>query len=570
MEKYFVNLRKTISGLNAYYFLEDEDEADVVLDVAFKSGVKFVSEKVQAGYVYREDKTRKDAKGKNVIEKRDTKFLEVEFTDPAGVMNFRKKNGDIIFRQDVGGKTKKLYFGDGSLNDHYGKDYFNEGDLRTAWYAFKDTAKSYQEILFFESFRVHEPLLEYFPIKHIISVGMSKVTKAKKENYDDYNEAVDHFKNAMSFMKTDSLVRINKILQPNYDKRTSELNKAVSIWEGMLSEPQGKDTRMNQDVINNVLCNLACAYLWLNNFEKAKEYIAKRRQFKGEKQHIQVIANQIDYVEKRYEVNKWRPLLKEDTNPFVYGKSNNEKKRYKLLSNYVVKFTKGGFKMNFEYDKKNSLIRTYITDEYDLNGKKISDSKMEMNWRYSYNNKGAILKRILCRDASCSIQSAVFEYSWNFDSTKLTESAYEVEGGKKVLSGTKIYTFNSKKQLIQEEWSNGDQYRFEYENNNFKNFYFKPKNKKEELLSTHGKYDNKINPYYTHKYSFWDNAAARSGVNNAILIFDHPTLSSPDKTTTTVEYIYDENGYPVKYISTTKDTKGSISKTEVSFKYIYQ
>jgi hypothetical protein len=55
------------------------------------------------------------------------------------------------------------------------------------------------------------------------------------------------------------------------------IKKAIAVWEKALeeSDPDDKKARINADVKAGLYLNLAEAYMWLNDFTKARTHLAK-------------------------------------------------------------------------------------------------------------------------------------------------------------------------------------------------------------------------------------------------------------------------------------------------------
>jgi hypothetical protein len=89
--------------------------------------------------------------------------------------------------------------------------------------------------------------------------------KDKKYTYPEYHEAIEKMKIALS--------NINE-----KDKQAEvELNikSAIAIWEKSLTElnTNDKDARINKNIAAGTYLNIALAYTWLKNFDKADEAI---------------------------------------------------------------------------------------------------------------------------------------------------------------------------------------------------------------------------------------------------------------------------------------------------------
>lgn len=84
--------------------------------------------------------------------------------------------------------------------------------------------------------------------------------KDKKQSYPDYHTAMEKTRTAFSVINT------------NFDAFSASIKEAISIWEAALKEfdETNKEARINKDVAAGTYLNLATAYTWLNEFDKAQ------------------------------------------------------------------------------------------------------------------------------------------------------------------------------------------------------------------------------------------------------------------------------------------------------------
>lgn len=94
----------------------------------------------------------------------------------------------------------------------------------------------------------------------------------EKKSYNDFKDALNNAKNGYAIIgKKETSVQ-----------GTDYLQKAVTTWEAALkeSDPSNKKARVDEDVTECLLMDLSEAYVWLNDFTKAQEYLTKLDAFK--------------------------------------------------------------------------------------------------------------------------------------------------------------------------------------------------------------------------------------------------------------------------------------------------
>jgi hypothetical protein len=89
--------------------------------------------------------------------------------------------------------------------------------------------------------------------------------KDKKQSYPEYHTAMEKTKAAFSEINT------------NFEKFSASIKEAIVIWETALKEfdETNKEGRINKDVAAGTYLNLAVAYTWLNEFDKAKRFFSE-------------------------------------------------------------------------------------------------------------------------------------------------------------------------------------------------------------------------------------------------------------------------------------------------------
>lgn len=87
----------------------------------------------------------------------------------------------------------------------------------------------------------------------------------KKYTYEEYQQALEQIVSGYNALKIDK------------PAATEKINKAIELWSGALKEstPSDKKSRINNDVTVATYLNLAEAYMWVDNYEKAEECLLK-------------------------------------------------------------------------------------------------------------------------------------------------------------------------------------------------------------------------------------------------------------------------------------------------------
>ena len=105
-----------------------------------------------------------------------------------------------------------------------------------------------------------------YPVKNI-TAEIYVVKKYKKYTYNEFVTALTDAKVGYS--------EIHKSIDRN--EGINKLNKAISVWQSQLKESNLSDgkSRINKKITALLYANLATAYLWSNDFDKAELYINK-------------------------------------------------------------------------------------------------------------------------------------------------------------------------------------------------------------------------------------------------------------------------------------------------------
>ncbi len=125
--------------------------------------------------------------------------------------------------------------------------------------------------------------------------------KGKKFNYQDLETAFGHTEKAF-------LSLTNK---DNTDLIHQEFNAAIEIWKkAILESDGGKKSRISPEIKMMLLYNCSVANLWMNNFEKAREYLTEAtilvtdKTRSGNQDLLKELTENIEDKEKRYLANQ--------------------------------------------------------------------------------------------------------------------------------------------------------------------------------------------------------------------------------------------------------------------------
>ncbi|MCX6256771.1 MAG: hypothetical protein NTW49_02560 [Bacteroidia bacterium] len=121
--------------------------------------------------------------------------------------------------------------------------------------------------------------------------------ESKKLDYSDYQQAY------ISAMEGYTL------LIDNPSEAAKKLQSSITIWENAMKEsnPKDKKARVNEEITIATVFNLAEAYMWTNDFTKAKLIFAKSSTLdlsRKENKRIDELKLMIDELKLRYEANQ--------------------------------------------------------------------------------------------------------------------------------------------------------------------------------------------------------------------------------------------------------------------------
>lgn len=308
--------------LNGYYKITNDDVADLHIEIVPVRELEF--DKVEAGVSERSYKASKNSPTVVYF----AHYYSINYTSPLINVKLVTRKGDIVEEFKVGGRQIKTTFGKFDYSDHYR----SESILNSAWASSRKNFLAAEEKTSYKSavgivpgylldYCLNRVSSEYFSIRY--------VDERKKNDYDDLKEAKTLFMEGVSLVKKDSIALINKLIQPEYEKRKEIIKKSIVIWEKALSEAdyENKKARIDQKVARHVIYNLALAYFWIDDFAKAREYLQARKEDVSKKWKLdntiaglKELANLIDRHENLYKLNQERKLMLTDPGLYVYKK----------------------------------------------------------------------------------------------------------------------------------------------------------------------------------------------------------------------------------------------------------
>ncbi|NJL15610.1 MAG: hypothetical protein HC913_23135 [Microscillaceae bacterium] len=148
--------------------------------------------------------------------------------------------------------------------------------------------------------------------------------KNTTHTYEDFDKASLLLVEALKELKKDSIVLTNRLLKTDRSPIRTKIQEAIQIWEGLLAQADPKDNkaRINKKIARILYFNLAKAYLWIEDYPKAQEYLQLRRDNKGGIAGIGDKSPKLNAFEKflrtqelRARQNEWR--LAEESNPLL-------------------------------------------------------------------------------------------------------------------------------------------------------------------------------------------------------------------------------------------------------------
>jgi hypothetical protein len=295
-------------------------DGDIYVEVIFEEGLIYKTcELIKEERSYKEEFKNKEGKTESRYPKYNAFYYKIYYFTPKTTTRLFRRDGTIIKENVNGGYETSENFGEGTRpydkipNDNY----LSEEPLKKAW----DLAKE-RTLFNLESKGTYCSTIiihGYCPTPSIWNAEIEIIKEGKEIKYSDYREAVNAYMEGLNYVRTDKIAKINKIIRPDYEKRIASFKKAIDIWEKMLLEPRERKDRMNDKIAANICLNLTSAYLWIGDYNKARDYIEKRRMgSRRDKSEVSSLEAEITAFESQAKANEWRPLLIEDKEPYAY------------------------------------------------------------------------------------------------------------------------------------------------------------------------------------------------------------------------------------------------------------
>lgn len=196
----------------------------------------------------------------------------------------------IIFDQLVGNSTSTRKIK--TYTSKYDYDYWAIDSLEGFW------KRRQKEMLQTNLNQVYNLINDNFGFQ--AKTYQTEIYTVKKHKNHSYNDLVD----AYSYANSGYALVIN---DKQHTQAMAQIKKAIAIWEKALTESNINDnkSRINKKVTALLYCNLAEAYMWINDFVKAENYRLKAEQggvlkFKS---HAKKMAFMNANLKKRYLAN---------------------------------------------------------------------------------------------------------------------------------------------------------------------------------------------------------------------------------------------------------------------------
>lgn len=304
--------------LNGYYRLPDASDADLVIESEVVNDLIYdKADERKAELTYKKDKNSPEIKY-------IAYYYYITYYTPKLRYKLSTRSGKVITEAYVGGVLTGMEYGSTNYSNYHSNSY----SLSNAWRNDKNGIMAGNER---DAFQVgmnslRGTCLSYCMYPAAADYSVRYVDEKKGRTvYADLLQARDYYLEAVSLFKTDRIGMINKLVQPDYETRKETMKKAIDIWEKALAEAdfENKKARIDSKVGRHLYYNLALAYLWIDDFVKAKEYAQGRKKDLGSWDKnllsgIRDLSALIDDRAARQEANKWRQVIVMDSNVYVY------------------------------------------------------------------------------------------------------------------------------------------------------------------------------------------------------------------------------------------------------------
>ena len=110
--------------------------------------------------------------------------------------------------------------------------------------------------------------------------------KDKKQTYPEYHQAMEKVKTAFVYCN----------MADKQELMATNLKEAIALWETALKDfdKTNKTARINPDIAAATYLNLAEAYIWTKNFDKATECLASYKVL--DQDYSRAYSNKVDFL----------------------------------------------------------------------------------------------------------------------------------------------------------------------------------------------------------------------------------------------------------------------------------
>ena len=303
---------------NGYYRLPDAGDADQLVETEVINDLVFdKADERTAQLSYKKDKNSPEIKY-------TAYYYYVTYYTPKIHYRLYTKAGKPVADGVVGGALTGFDFGSTDYNNYLSNSYA----LAAAWRSEKFGLMAKSERSAFESAMtgLQGYCLSFSMVPSRTGYSVRYVDEKKgRHEYDDLLQARDYFLEAVAMLGNDKIALVNKLIQPDYNRRKDTMQKAIDLWEKALSQADfdNKKARIDSKVGRHLYYNLALAYLWIDDFAKAREYAQGRKKDVGSWDKnllsgIRDLSALIDDQAARQEANKGRRVMLADSSEYVY------------------------------------------------------------------------------------------------------------------------------------------------------------------------------------------------------------------------------------------------------------
>lgn len=266
-------------SLPGYEKIENESEADLKIKVSHSN--LFVGEKK----LVTEDKEKKDKDGK--VTKWKEYHYDYSYKYPMKLEITNKKTGESLYDDYVNNSQDYKAASTSNVNSYESAKKTYDSDIVGLRSKGRSTNLNTVSNIIKRRYG-YTPTVDYVTLK--------KVKKFKKYDYPVLNEGVDILAAALG-----SLEAVENYNTPEFQ---AEVQKAIAKFEIDLEQADFSDkkARVNEKIASAIYNNLALAYYWMNDFDKATEMADKADGLKGDS-WAYTFKKDLSAKKERYEAN---------------------------------------------------------------------------------------------------------------------------------------------------------------------------------------------------------------------------------------------------------------------------